>query len=71
MYWSGSVIRNVKPLSTLVLSRDVILPLALFEGHQIDPFGLHEALDRVDESLTQGATITVDGTRASSWCLTK
>ena len=35
-----------------VLLRDVVLPLALLERHQIDPFRVDEALDGVDELLT-------------------
>jgi hypothetical protein len=49
-----------------VLLRDVVLPLALLERHQVDPLSCDEALDGLDEPLVIGATITVDGTRAPS-----
>ena len=37
-----------------VFLRDVVLPLALLEGHQIDPLGGDEPLDGRDELLTHG-----------------
>ena len=46
--------------------RRVVLPLALLEGHQIDPLGLDgaEPLDGGDELLTHGG-------RPASWTGTR
>jgi hypothetical protein len=35
-----------------VLLRDLVFPLALFDRHQLDPLGLDEMLDGLDEPLT-------------------